>query len=327
MVSTGRKIAAFVVTAVALVALFFVAVNTGSLQVSPEQLVSGLFVEYDDTVATIYDLRFPRIFIAMVGGAALAVVGFAAARPLLADPGIIGVSSGASLAAVLVTAFAPALFYFTPLFAFAGGMVAFGLVYSLSWRGGLSPLRVILVGVAVSAMFSGISSAFSSGTGGTLSGVASIVSANITMKTWNDLETLSGYAAVGLIVALLVTKRCDLLSLEDKTARSLGLDVNKNRIFISAIAVLLASISTAIIGPISFLGLIVPHIARLLVGTSHKWLVPYSMLLGAFCLLLADTLGRTIAAPYEISAAVIMSVVGGPAFILLLRKARGTYGE
>ena len=321
MVGTGRKIAAFAVTAVALVALFFVAVNTGSLQVSPEQLVSGLLVEYDDTVATIYDLRFPRIFIAMVGGAALAVSGTllqAVIRNPLADPGIIGVSSGASLAAVLVTAFAPALFYFTPLFAFAGGMVAFGLVYSLSWRGGLSPLRVILVGVAVSAMFSGISSAFSSGTGGTLSGVASIVNAIITMKTWSDLQTR---------VALLVTKRCDLLSLEDKTARSLGLDVNKNRIFISAVAVLLASISTAIIGPISFLGLIVPHIARLLVGTSHKWLVPYSMLLGAFCLLLADTLGRTIAAPYEISAAVIMSVVGGPAFILLLRKARGTYGE
>lgn len=330
MVSTGRKITVFAITAAALLALFFVAVNTGSLQVTPEQLVSGLFVEYDDTVATIYDLRFPRIFIAMVGGAALAVSGAllqAVIRNPLADPGIIGVSSGASLAAVLVTAFAPALYYFTPLFAFAGGMIAFCLVYSLSWRGGLSPLRVILVGVAVSAMFSGISSAFSSGTGGTLSGVASIVDANITMKTWSDLQTLAGYAVVGLAIALLVTKRCDLLSLEDKTARSLGLDVNKNRLFISAVAVLLASISTAVIGPISFLGLIVPHIARLLVGASHKWLVPYTMLLGAFFLLLADTIGRTIAAPYEISAAVIMSVVGGPAFILLLRKVRGTYGE
>ena len=244
----------FAITAAALLALFFVAVNTGSLQVTPEQLVSGLFVEYDDTVATIYDLRFPRIFIAMVGGAALAVSGAllqAVIRNPLADPGIIGVSSGASLAAVLVTAFAPALYYFTPLFAFAGGLIAFGLVYSLSWRGGLSPLRVILVGVAVSAMFSGISSAFSSGTGGTLSGVASIVDANITMKTWSDLQTLAGYAVAGLAIALLVTKRCDLLSLEDKTARSLGLDVNKNRLLISAVAVLLASISTAVIGPLA----------------------------------------------------------------------------
>ena len=330
MVSTLRIGAAFVVTAVALVGLFLVAVNTGSLQVSPEQLFNGLFVAYDDTVSTIYDLRFPRIFIAMAGGAATAVSGVllqAAIRNPLADPGIIGISSGASLVAVLMTAFFPALFLFTPLFAFAGGMAAFLIVYSLSWRGGLAPLRIILVGVAVSAVFTGIMSAFDSGTGSSMSGVASLVDANITMKTWDDLWTLASYAAVGLLLALFAAKRCDLLALEDKTARSLGIDVNKNRLAISAVAVLLASISTAIIGPISFLGLVVPHIARLLVGTAHRVLIPYSIVLGAFCLLLADTIGRTVAAPYEISAAVIMSIVGGPVFILLLRKARNNYGE
>ena len=330
MVSILKRIAAFVLTAAALVALFLVAVNTGSLHVSPEQLINGLFVAYDDTVSTIYDLRFPRIFIALVGGAATAVSGVllqAAIRNPLADPGIIGISSGASLAAVLVTGFFPALLFFTPVFAFAGGLIAFLLVYSLSWRGGLSPLRIILVGVAVSAMFTGIMSAFDSGTGSTMSGVASLVDANITMKTWDDLWTLASYAAVGLLLALFTAKRCDLLALEDKTARSLGVDVNKNRLAISAIAVLLASISTAVIGPISFLGLIVPHIARLLVGTAHRVLIPYSIVLGAFCLLLADTVGRTVAAPYEISAAVIMSIVGGPVFILLLRKARNNYGE
>lgn len=330
MVSILKRIAAFVLTAAALVVLFLVAVNTGSLHVSPEQLINGLFVAYDDTVSTIYDLRFPRIFIALVGGAATAVSGVllqAAIRNPLADPGIIGISSGASLVAVLVTAFFPALFLFTPLFAFAGGMAAFLIVYGLSWRGGLSPLRIILVGVAVSAMFTGIMSAFDSGTGSTMSGVASLVDANITMKTWDDLWTLASYAAVGLLLALFTAKRCDLLALEDKTARSLGVDVNKNRLAISAIAVLLASISTAVIGPISFLGLIVPHIARLLVGTAHRVLIPYSIVLGAFCLLLADTIGRTVAAPYEISAAVIMSIVGGPVFILLLRKARNNYGE
>lgn len=330
MVSTLRKGAAFVVTAVALVGLFLVAVNTGSLQVSPEQLFNGLFVAYDDTVSTIYDLRFPRIFIAMAGGAATAVSGVllqAAIRNPLADPGIIGISSGASLVAVLMTAFFPALFLFTPLFAFAGGMAAFLIVYSLSWRGGLAPLRIILVGVAVSAVFTGIMSAFDSGTGSSMSGVASLVDANITMKTWDDLWTLASYALVGLLLALFAAKRCDLLALEDKTARSLGIDVNKNRLAISAVAVLLASISTAIIGPISFLGLVVPHIARLLVGTAHRVLIPYSIVLGAFCLLLADTIGRTVAAPYEISAAVIMSIVGGPVFILLLRKARNNYGE
>ena len=330
MVSPLRKAAAFVVTAAALVALFLVAVNAGSLQVTPEQLASGLFVAYDDAVSTIYDLRFPRIFIAMAGGAATAVSGVllqAAIRNPLADPGIIGISSGASLAAVLVTGFFPALLFFTPVFAFAGGLVAFLLVYSLSWRGGLSPLRIILVGVAASAMFTGIMSAFSSSGGATSNSVTSLVDANITMKTWDDFQTIALYGAIGLVLALLVAKRCDLLALEDKTARSLGVDVSKNRMLISAVAVLLASVSTAIIGPISFLGLIVPHIARLVVGSSHKALVSYSVVLGAFCLLLADTVGRIIAAPYEISAAVVMSIVGGPVFILLLRKARSGYGE
>ncbi len=330
MVTTPRKVAAFLVTMAALIALFFVAVNTGSLQVGPMQLLSGLFVSYDETVSTIYDLRLPRILIAMVGGAATAVAGVllqAAIRNPLADPGIIGVSAGASFAAVLVTAFFPMLLFFTPVFAFAGGLVAFGLVYSLSWRGGLSPLRIILVGVAVGAMFTGLMSAFDSGTGSTMSGVASLVDANITMKTWDDFATLAVYAAIGLALALLMAKRCDLLALEDKTARSLGLNVDRARIATSAAGVLLASVSTAIIGPISFLGLLVPHIARILVGTSHRVLVPYAIMLGAFTLLLADTIGRTVAAPYEISAAVIMSIVGGPLFIVLLRRARSGYGE
>lgn len=330
MVTTPRKVAAFLVTMAALIALFFVAVNTGSLQVGPMQLLSGLFVSYDETVSTIYDLRLPRILIAMVGGAATAVAGVllqAAIRNPLADPGIIGVSAGASFAAVLVTAFFPMLLFFTPVFAFAGGLVAFGLVYSLSWRGGLSPLRIILVGVAVGAMFTGLMSAFDSGTGSTMSGVASLVDANITMKTWDDFATLAVYAAIGLALALLMAKRCDLLALEDKTARSLGLNVDRARIATSAAGVLLASVSTAIIGPISFLGLLVPHIARILVGTSHRVLVPYAIVMGAFTLLLADTIGRTVAAPYEISAAVIMSIVGGPLFIVLLRRARSGYGE
>lgn len=330
MVTTPRKVAAFLVTMAALIALFFVAVNTGSLQVNPMQLLSGLFVSYDETVSTIYDLRLPRILIAMVGGAATAVAGVllqAAIRNPLADPGVIGVSAGASFAAVLVTAFFPMLLFFTPVFAFAGGLVAFGLVYSLSWRGGLSPLRIILVGVAVGAMFTGLMSAFDSGTGSTMPGVASLVDANITMKTWDDFATLAVYAAIGLALALLMAKRCDLLALEDKTARSLGLNVDRARIATSAAGVLLASVSTAIIGPISFLGLLVPHIARILVGTSHRVLIPYAIVLGAFTLLLADTIGRTVAAPYEISAAVIMSIVGGPLFIVLLRRARSGYGE
>lgn len=330
MISTRKKIVSFIITAIGLLGLFLLAVNTGTLKVSPIELFNGLFVEYDPNVATIYDLRFPRIFIAMFGGAATAVSGVllqAVMKNPLADPGIIGVSSGASLAAVLITAFLPSAFFFTPFIAFLGGMVAFLLVYSLSWKGGLSPLRIILVGVAVNAMFTGLMSAFNSGTGSSYSGAASIVNANITQKTWDDFGTLVVYVVVGIIASFFVCGRCNLLALEDKTARSLGVNVTRSRIVISVIAVLLASISTAVIGPISFLGLIVPHIARLLVGSDHKVLVPYSVLLGAFTLLLADTIGRTIAAPYEISAAVIMSVVGGPFFIILLRRSKENYGN
>ena len=324
MVSSRKKILSFAITALGLLALFLVAVNTGSLKVMPLELFKGLFIEYNENVATIYDLRFPRILIAIFGGGVLLQ---AVMKNPLADPGIIGVSSGASLTAVLITAFVPTLYFFTPLFAFLGGMVAFLLVYSLSWKGGLSPLRIILVGVAVNAMFTGLMSAFNSGTGSNYSGVASIVNANITMKTWDDFQTLLLYVVIGLIASVFVMGQCNLLALEDKTARSLGVNVTRSRIVISVIAVLLASISTAVIGPISFLGLIVPHIARLLVGSNHKVLVPYSILLGAFTLLLADTLGRTIAAPYEISAAIIMSVIGGPFFILLLRRSKQSYGQ
>lgn len=325
-----RIVLAFALVICALVVLFLFAVNTGTLKVRPEQLFRGLFVAYDKDVATIYDLRFPRIFIAMVGGAATAVSGVllqAVIKNPLADPGIIGVNAGASLAATIITALSPALLFITPTFAFFGGLLAFCLVYSLSWQGGrLSPVRIILVGVAISAMFSGLLSAMGASSADS-SSVTDIVNGNITQKTWSDLWTLVAYAAVGLLGALIVARRCDLLVLEDKTARSLGVNVGASRMVVSFVAVCLASVSTAIMGPISFLGLIVPHLARLMVGSGHRVLVPFTMFLGAFCLLLADTIGRSIMPPLEISAATVMAVVGGPVFVFLLRKARYGYGD
>ena len=325
MISIKRKIISFLITGAALIVLFLVAVNTGSLKASPEQILRGLFVAYDETVATIYSLRFPRILIAMLAGASVAVSGVmlqAVMKNPLADPGIMGISSGAGMAAVLVTAFAPSLYLAVPVFAFLGGVFACGLVYLLSWKGDLSPLRVILTGVAVNAFFTGLMSAGESMMGANYSGAASIVNGNITMKTWEDFRMLFIYAVIGLVLAVFLALKCDILGLEDQTIRSLGIRVNAVRLIVSAAAVLLASISTAVVGSISFLGLLVPHIARLLVGNSHKVLIPYTMLLGAFTLLLADTIGRTIAYPYEINAAVVMAVLGGPSFILLLRRAK-----
>lgn len=320
-----RTIFAFATVSVLLLILFFLAINTGSLKVSFGALIKGLFISYNEKVATIFDLRFPRIIISMLAGGGIAISGVlfqAVLKNPLADPGIIGISSGASFTAVLITAFAPHLFFFIPIGAFVGGVVAFFLVYSLSWKGGLSPLRIILTGVAVNILFTGMSSAFNSMSGGNLSGVAAIVNGNITMKTWDDVVTLLPYIIAGILLAVIFIGECNLLSLEDKTARGLGINVNSTRIIISIVAVLLASISTAIVGAISFLGLIVPHIGRLLVGSDHKLLVPFSLIMGAFTFLLADTIGRTVAAPHEISAAIIMSVIGGPFFIILLRRSK-----
>ena len=319
-----RAFASFVVMCVLLVGLFFIAANTGTLKVGFMEMVNGLFVQYDENVSTIFDLRFPRIVISILAGAAIAVSGVlfqAVLKNPLADPGIIGISSGASFAAALIVSFAPQFYFFSPLIACLGGLIAFAIVYSLSWKDGLSPLRIILVGIAVNALFTGLSSVLGS-MGGSNSSVASIVAGNITMKTWGDVGTLVPYVVIGLILSLACVKVCNLLQLEDKTARGLGVNVNRVRILVSCVAVLLASISTAIVGPISFLGLIVPHIGRILVGSDHRALIPFTILLGAFVFLGADTIGRTIIAPNEISAAIIMSIVGGPFFVFLLRGAK-----
>lgn len=319
----------FVILGVLLILMIWIAVNTGSLKISAGELFNGLFLEYDQNVATVWDLRFPRIIIALLGGAALSVSGVlfqACMKNPIADPGVIGVSAGASFAAVLIAGLFPSLYFFTPLLSFAGGIIACGLVYALAFKGGLNPLRVILVGVAVNAVFTGLTQAFNGITGGALTGVASIANANISQKTWDDVYIITGYTVLGLVLAWIAWYRCDLLSLSDQTAGALGMNVTAARIALSLIAVVLASIATAEMGVVSFIGLIVPHIARMLVGSRHRVLIPFSMLGGAFLMLLADTLGRSIAAPYEISASILFSIVGGPMLIILIRRSEKTYG-
>lgn len=326
----SKKILSFLIISLLILILFVVSVNSGSVKVGYGQLLKGLFIEYDNDVAIIYDLRFPRIIIAMLAGGALAVSGVlfqAVLKNPLADPGIIGISSGASLVSAVIIAYFPTLFFFTPLFSFMGGMAACLIVYGLSYKNGFSPLRIILVGIAVNALFTGLSSAFNAVGGQNYESASELLSANISMKTWEDVRLLALYATIGLIFALIIAGRCNLLSLEDKTVRSLGVNVTALRAVVSVAAVLLASITTAVAGTISFVGLIVPHIGRLLVGSEHKLLIPFSALLGAFVMLLADTVGRLIVYPYEISPAVIMSIVGGPFFIILLKRSDKTYGS
>ena len=323
-------IAIFVMTAVLLVGLFFFAVNQGSIKVSFMTLLQGLFVEYDPSVAAIYDLRFPRILIALLGGAALAVAGAlfqAVLRNPVADPSIIGISSGAALASALVVGLFPMLYFSSPLFAIGGGLITFTIVYALSFRGGLAPMRVILVGIAVNAVLVGLGE----GIGVLMSGGASMgggvsFTGSLSMKTWNDVRLLTYYVTPALIAAGLLSFRCNLLGLEDDTVRSLGVNVVALRVMVSFVAVALVSLASAVMGVIAFLGLIVPHVARLLVGSDNRVLLPYCALSGALLMLLADTAGRLIAYPYEINAGILMAIVGGPLFIVLLRGKSTYYG-
>jgi iron complex transport system permease protein len=308
------------ILAALILGLLLFAMKTGSISVTWGELTRGLFAEYDPRVAAIYDLRFPRILVALLSGAMLSASGLllqAVLKNPLADPGVIGISGGAAFAAAVVTAFFPALYFSVPVFAFAGGAAAFILIYSLSWKGGLDPVRIILVGVAVSAVFAGLTSIL--GGVSNASGVSVTVS-GLSQRTWSDVKLLGLYAAVGMIPTFLLAPACNLMALDDTAVRGLGVNADALRAGISGVAVLLVSAATAIVGVIGFLALLAPHMARKIIGSDHRILTPFCVLLGGFILLLADTAGRLIAAPYEISAAVVMSVAGGPFFIILLRR-------
>ena len=295
---------------------FFIAINTGTIKISFIQLLKGLFVEYNKDVASIYQIRFPRVIVTMLVGCALALAGLlfqVVLKNPLADPGIIGISAGAQLVSLLVGIFLPDLYTIKPLLTCLGGLITFILIYSLSWKSGLKTIRIILVGVAIHYTLTAIISFIESISSSISSSVDSVI-----LYTWNDVQLLMIYI---LIILCFLTKACDLLGLEDRTLLSLGINVNLYRFIISLLAVILCSVSVAIAGVLSFVGLLIPHLARLFVGNKHSYLLPTSGLLGALVLLIADTLGRVIIAPYEITPAILMAIIGGPLFIILLKRS------
>lgn len=324
-----KKCLSFLIALGLLAGLTLYSMATGSLKVSIDELVRGLFTSDHPQVEVIRDLRFPRIFVAMLCGAALAVSGVllqSVMRNPLADAGIIGISAGAGFASMMVTAIFPALFFFAPLFTVAGGLLACFLVYLFSWRSGLQPLRLLLVGVAINAVFTGLGQALGS-FANPGSAASQLSFSTFNLQTWDNVYILLVYTVPTLIVAFLLATWCNLLALQDRTASNLGLNVMRARIVISLIAVILASLATAIGGLIVFVGLLVPHIARRFVGYDHRILIPFSATGGAFLVLLADTLGRTILAPVEIPASVIMMIIGGPFLIFMLLREDRVHGH
>ncbi|MGE7546212.1 FecCD family ABC transporter permease [Sporosarcina newyorkensis] len=318
-----KRIVSYAVVAVLLIVTIVYSATTGSIKIGFFEFLGALFEPGNSQMEAIRDLRFPRMIVALFAGAALSVSGVllqSVMRNPLADAGIIGISSGAAFVQLFIISFFPALFFMTPLFAFMGGAFACFLVFALSWRSGLSPLKLILVGIAINAMFTGLTEAFISFGGSLNVSASSVIGSNLTMRTWSDVSTIATYGTIGLILSFVLYSWCNLLVLQDKTAKSIGFHVTRARLIIAAVAVLLAAISVVVAGVISFVGLLVPHIARRLVGYDHKVLIPFTALLGALIILLADTIGRTIVSPLEIPASTIMAIIGGPFLIFLLRK-------
>ncbi|ARJ39018.1 ABC transporter permease [Sporosarcina ureae] len=318
-----KRIASYVIVFLLLAATIVYSATTGSIKMGFFEFFSALSEQGNSQMEAIRDLRFPRMIVAIFAGAALSVSGVllqSVMRNPLADAGIIGISSGAAFMQLFIISFFPALFFMTPLFAFMGGAFACFLVFALSWKSGLSPLKLILVGIAINAMFTGLTEAFISFGGSLNVSASSVIGSNLTMRTWSDVSTIATYGTIGLVLAFALYSWCNLLVLQDKTAKSIGFHVTRARLIIAAVAVLLAAISVVVAGVISFVGLLVPHIARRLVGHDHKVLIPFTALLGALIILLADTLGRTIVAPLEIPASTLMAIIGGPFLIFLLRK-------
>lgn len=314
------------ILAIVLFICFFVAINLGSVKVSMIQLFKGLFIEYDVDVASVYSIRFPRIIVAMLVGGALALSGLLFQIVLknpLADPGIIGISNGANLVSVIVGLCFPQLHYLTPFLAFFGGVATFAIIYSLSWKAGFKTTRIILIGVAINYTISALVTLANTAT----ASISSSAAGTISLYTWSDVQILLIYLLPVILITLFMAKACNLLGLEDRTLMSLGINVNIYRFGLSFLAVLLCSISVAVVGVIGFIGLIVPHLSRLLVGNDHKYLLPVSLLMGSIVLLVADTVGRMILAPYEISAALIMAIIGGPLFVILLKRSNDVDGS
>lgn len=313
-----------IIVMIALLLSFVFSICLGSVKITiPEIFSSLLSSDYTIKKAIINDIRLPRALIAVLVGANLSASGAllqAVMRNPLADPGITGVSAGASLLAIVILLLFPSYVAIVPLAAFVGGAIACAFVYSLAWKNGIEPIRIVLAGVAVNAILGGATGLISLLNSDKIQGVMLWTNGSLAKVSWLDVRLLSIYSIVGIALALTCIRASNVLQLGDDMAKNLGYNVNLTRIFISTIAVFLAGISVAFVGIIGFVGLVVPHISRLLFGSDYKRLLPMSMVMGAAVLVIADTLARVIAAPIELPVGTMMAMLGGPFFLYLLRK-------
>lgn len=301
-----------------------IALSIGSAGYSVRQIVQTLLYESGGPAhVVLWNLRLPRICLALVTGASLSVSGAllqAVMRNPLADPGIIGVSAGAATAATSVLLLFPAMLPLVPLMAFAGALLTCVLIYLLAWREGVDPVRIILSGVAVNTVLGAYNALLQMLHSDHLSGVLAFMNGSLSGATWDKVYIITGYTIAGLVLSFCCIKSANILQLGDEMATGLGVNVSCVRVYLSAVAAFLAATTVAVAGMIGFLGLVVPHICRMIIGSDYKHLIPASALTGSIFLLAADTLGRTLISGMEIPVGIVMAATGGPFFLYMLRK-------
>ncbi|WP_147805331.1 FecCD family ABC transporter permease [Alkalicoccus halolimnae] len=314
--------AAFVLLAVS----FFLSVFLGAADIGPMEVWRAVFTnETGSNYAIIRDIRLPREVGAALTGAALAAAGTimqGMTRNPLADPGLLGLTAGANLALAIMLAFLPGTNYIGLMIAcMAGASVAAAIVFGVNKmsRGPVSPFRIVLAGAAVTAFFHALAEGI---------GLLFRISQEVSMWTaggligtnWAQLELISPVIITALIIALLLSKQLTILNLNEDVAVGLGQRTELVKAVLFILVILLAGTAVALVGNMAFIGLMIPHIVRSFVGTDYRFILPMSALVGAAFLLLADTAGRTINAPYETPVAALVAILGLPFFLWIVKK-------
>lgn len=284
-------------------------------------------------------LRLPRVLGAALVGAALGVSGAlfqGLLRNPLADPLLLGTSSGAALGATIafvVPAFFAAEwmgFGLIAVFAFAGALLAVALVYRLASRGGRAPVvTLLLAGVAVSAVLTAVQTMLVTLNATLSTRVVSLyvwIAGGINVESWPQVAVVLALALAGVAAALLLAPALDAFALGEEMASYLGLHVERYKLLIVAVASLLVAAAVSISGLVGFVGLVSPHLCRITLGPRHRLLIPATALTGAIFVVLSDLLARTVAAPNELPLGVVTALIGGPFFLSLLRHAGSRYG-
>ncbi|MFD2655451.1 iron ABC transporter permease [Gracilibacillus thailandensis] len=308
------------------VMILFVGISTGNNGIQLIQTFQALFLNNDDFIKNmVLDLRLPRLLVAAVSGVLLAISGYifqGVLRNPLADPSVIGITSGAGVGALIFLYIGSISAVWVPLGAFIGAIVAFIVVMVLAYRAEFQPALLALLGIGISAFGSAVIQIMIVRSDMAVASALTWLSGTTYAKSWSELV----YYLVGPLIILvpivyLVSDRIHTLGLGDDTAKGLGLSVLKTRFYLALLASVVAAASVATVGTIGFVGLIAPHVARLLLGPAHKHLFFTTALLGGVILMVADVLSRTLLVPKEIPSGIIVAIIGAPYFLWLMNRS------